>query len=220
MRAPTWDGRCPAAHVADPRSCDGQHDAVRVIDQTGVSTAACLLHGAVLLASLHRGRVYPLNGPKGSAIAVFALAQTLPAFGFLTGPAVARVSTANWSDAGQRGGRTAAELAMEYPTAPGVTSAKADRHSPPAAHAPVTLDRHPGSRPPLSGRGGTPDDQLGADRWVPREGAGWGLGSAHRGQRGGYRRDLVDCEPADAPGRRAGRQPAAGPVAPRSRTPP
>ena len=132
MSAPTWAQRCPAAHVADPRPCEGQRDAVRIVDQVGASTEACVLHGAVLLASLDRGRVYPLNGPEGSAIAVFTRAQTLPAFDFLTGPDVARVSTADRSDAGHHVGRTAAGLTVESPTAPGVTSAKADRHSPPA----------------------------------------------------------------------------------------
>jgi hypothetical protein len=46
--------------------------------------AACPLHGAALLASLDGGRVYPLNGPNGSAIAVYAFARTLPPFDFLT----------------------------------------------------------------------------------------------------------------------------------------
>jgi hypothetical protein len=48
--------------MADPQPCDGHHDAVRIVDQTGASADACLLHGAVLLASLDDGRVYPLNG--------------------------------------------------------------------------------------------------------------------------------------------------------------
>jgi hypothetical protein len=69
-------------------------DAVRIVDQTNASTPACLLHGSVLLASLERGRVYPLNGPDGSAITVFTRAQTLPPFDSLTSPGVARVTTA------------------------------------------------------------------------------------------------------------------------------
>ncbi len=93
MSAATWGRRCAAAHLADPRPCEGQWDAVRVVDQTGAGTEACLLHGAVLLASLDRGRVYPLNGPDGSAIVVFTRAQGLPPFDFLTGPGVARVPT-------------------------------------------------------------------------------------------------------------------------------
>ncbi|BCB85847.1 hypothetical protein [Phytohabitans suffuscus] len=58
---------------------------MRVIDRTGASATGCVLHGAVLLASLDGGRVYPLNGPAGSAIAVHRLAQSLPAFDFLSG---------------------------------------------------------------------------------------------------------------------------------------
>jgi hypothetical protein len=93
VSAATRDGRCPAAHVADPRPCDGPTDSVQIIDQTGDATSACLLHGAVMLASLERGRAYPLNGPDGSAITVFTRAQRLPAFDFLTGPGAARVTT-------------------------------------------------------------------------------------------------------------------------------
>jgi hypothetical protein len=75
-------GRCAAAHEEDARPCEGAIDAVQIVDQTGVAVAACLLHGAVLLASLDRARVYPLNGPEGSAITVFARARTLPPFDF------------------------------------------------------------------------------------------------------------------------------------------
>ena len=67
----TWDGRCAAAHVADPRPYEGLKDGVQIVDQTDAAVSACVLHGAVLLASLEGGRVYPLNGPDGSAIAVF-----------------------------------------------------------------------------------------------------------------------------------------------------
>jgi hypothetical protein len=75
--------RCPAAHDADPRPCDGPADVVRIVDRTGRTVAACPLHGAALLASLDRGRVHPLNGPAGSAIAVYVRARTLPPFDFL-----------------------------------------------------------------------------------------------------------------------------------------
>jgi hypothetical protein len=75
--------RCPAAHAEDPRPCDGPTDTVRIVDRPGAEVAACPLHGAVLLASLDRGRVYPLAGPSGSAIGVYALARTLPPFDFL-----------------------------------------------------------------------------------------------------------------------------------------
>ena len=75
--------RCAAAHVSDPRPCQGRPDTVRIVDQTGADTEACLLHGAVLLASLHLGRVYPLHGPQGSAITVYQRARDLPPFDFL-----------------------------------------------------------------------------------------------------------------------------------------
>jgi hypothetical protein len=86
-------GRCKAAHVADPRGCEGRPDAVRIVDQTGASTEACLRHGAVLLASLHHGRVYPLHGPHWSAILAYTRAQELPPFDFLTGPGIDYVTT-------------------------------------------------------------------------------------------------------------------------------
>lgn len=86
--------RCGAAHVEDVRQCEGQRDAVRIIDRTGAGVAGCLLHAAVLLASLVDGRVIPLNGPDGSAIEVFRRAQTMPAFGFLDGQGIARADAA------------------------------------------------------------------------------------------------------------------------------
>jgi hypothetical protein len=87
-------GRCPGAHVLDPRPCEGAADAVQIVDQTGAGIAACVLHGSVLLASLDRARVYPLGGPEGCAIIMYVRAWTLPPFDFLTGPGVARVTTA------------------------------------------------------------------------------------------------------------------------------
>ena len=89
MTTPRQPPRCAAAHVADPRPCEGHHDAVRIVDQTGAGAGACVLHGAVLLASLDRGRVHPLNGPAGAAITVFTPARTMPAFDFLACAAVA-----------------------------------------------------------------------------------------------------------------------------------
>jgi hypothetical protein len=86
---------CPAAHPLDPRPCQGRADAVRIVDRAGAGVEACLLHGAVLLASLDGGRVYPANGPGGSAIAVYTRARELPPFDFLRGPGVDRVATAS-----------------------------------------------------------------------------------------------------------------------------
>jgi len=79
-------------HKEDPRPCEGAIDAVRIVNQAGGAVAACLLHGAVLLASLDRARVYPLNGPEGSAITVFTRARTLPPFDFLSGSVLSRAA--------------------------------------------------------------------------------------------------------------------------------
>ena len=81
---------CGAAHSEDPRPCEGPVDAVRVVDRVGSAVSGCLLHGAVLLASLDDGRVYPLNGPAGSAIAVYLRARSLRPFDFLDSPWSAR----------------------------------------------------------------------------------------------------------------------------------
>jgi hypothetical protein len=86
--------RCPAALVADSRPCEGEPDEVRVIDRTGHGTSACLLHGAVLLASLEGGRVFPGYGGHASAIDVRCRAREMRPFdGVWTGPGVQRVST-------------------------------------------------------------------------------------------------------------------------------
>ena len=73
------DTNCTARHPDDQRPCDGP-PIVRIVDQTGEEAVGCQQHGPVLLASLHRGRVYPLPGADGAAIAVFKEAQTLPPF--------------------------------------------------------------------------------------------------------------------------------------------
>jgi hypothetical protein len=67
--------RCPAAHAEDAQPCEGQPDAVSIVDQYGVRTAGCIRHGAALLASLESGKVYVLNGPDGSAIEVYYRAK-------------------------------------------------------------------------------------------------------------------------------------------------
>ena len=85
--------RCAAAHARDPRPCEGATDAVQIVDQTAAATAACLLHGAVLLASLDRARVYPLGGLAGCAITVYVRARSLPPFDFLTDPGTSRMTT-------------------------------------------------------------------------------------------------------------------------------
>ncbi len=90
--------RCAAAHEEDPRPCEGAGDAVQIVDQTGAGVAACLLHGAVLLASLDRGRVYPLNGEDGVAITVFTRAQALRPFDFLVELGSSTDATPNETD--------------------------------------------------------------------------------------------------------------------------
>jgi hypothetical protein len=74
--------RCAAAHADDTRPCDGPGDTVRIVDRTGEEMAACPLHGAALFASLDGSRVYPLNGPDGSAIAAYSRARTMRPFDF------------------------------------------------------------------------------------------------------------------------------------------
>jgi hypothetical protein len=54
--------RSPQGSSRSTAVCEGQPDVVRVIDQTGHDTTACLLPGAVLLASLNGGRVRPAQG--------------------------------------------------------------------------------------------------------------------------------------------------------------
>lgn len=70
--------RCAAAHAQDPSDCDGLLDAVRVVDQENADVLGCVQHGAVLLATLVGGRVYPGPGDTGgSAIDTSKWAQTL-----------------------------------------------------------------------------------------------------------------------------------------------
>jgi hypothetical protein len=74
--------RCAAAHVEDPRGCDGPADAVRIVDRTGEQTTGCVRHGAGLLASLAGGRVYP-GSVEGAAIEAYRVARTVRPFEFL-----------------------------------------------------------------------------------------------------------------------------------------
>jgi hypothetical protein len=74
--------RCPAAHADDESPCDGDANAVRVVDRTGHAVTGCIWHAAVLLASLVGGRVYP-QSHDGAAIAAYKVASTLPPFVFV-----------------------------------------------------------------------------------------------------------------------------------------
>ncbi|KUN70329.1 hypothetical protein AQJ46_17650 [Streptomyces canus] len=78
--------RCPAAHPQDPTACVGPV-AVTVLDATGAGADGCEHHGARLLASLDRGRVYPLPDARpGAAVRVFTAADTLRPFCWIDGP--------------------------------------------------------------------------------------------------------------------------------------
>jgi hypothetical protein len=91
--AGTTADRCAAAHVADPRACEGRPDAVRIADVGGASVDACVLHGAVLLASVEGSRVALLHGEPGAATQAHRRARSLPPFDFLRGPGVKRVAS-------------------------------------------------------------------------------------------------------------------------------
>ncbi|MDX2946923.1 hypothetical protein [Streptomyces caniscabiei] len=80
------DGRCPAAHPEDPTPCVGPV-AVTVLDAVGGGADGCEHHGARLLASLDRGRVYALpTAPAGAAIRVFRAAAGIRPFCWVDGP--------------------------------------------------------------------------------------------------------------------------------------
>lgn len=68
--------QCPAAHEEDRRACVGNLDALRVVDAGGETTYACVLHGAVALASVTDARAIQGNR-SGAAIAAYELAKTL-----------------------------------------------------------------------------------------------------------------------------------------------
>ncbi|MFJ3822906.1 hypothetical protein [Streptomyces nodosus] len=76
--------RCPAAHPDDPTPCAGP-TAVTVLDAFNAGADGCEHHAARLLASLHRGRVYPLPDADGAAIRVFKAAAGIRPFCWLDG---------------------------------------------------------------------------------------------------------------------------------------
>ena len=81
-------GRCPAAHPDDPTPCTGPV-VVSVLDAVNAGADGCEHHGARLLASLDRGRVFPLpDAPPGAAIRTFKAAADLRPFCWLDGPRV------------------------------------------------------------------------------------------------------------------------------------
>lgn len=83
------DGRCPAAHPEDPTPCGGPV-VVSVLDAFNAGAEGCEHHGARLLASLDRGRVYPLpDAPPGAAIRTFTAAAGIRPFCWVDGPRTA-----------------------------------------------------------------------------------------------------------------------------------
>lgn len=79
-------GHCPAAHPDDPTPCGGLV-AVTVLDAANAGADGCEHHGARLLASLDRGRVYALpDAPDGAAIRVFKAAAGIRPFPWVDGP--------------------------------------------------------------------------------------------------------------------------------------
>ncbi|KUL80496.1 MULTISPECIES: hypothetical protein [unclassified Streptomyces] len=78
--------RCPSAHPEDPTPCDGPA-VVTVLDDHNAGADGCEHHAARLLASLERGRVYPLlDAPAGAAIRVFTAADSIRPFPWVDGP--------------------------------------------------------------------------------------------------------------------------------------
>lgn len=73
--------RCEAAHPEDRSACEGELDAVRVVDQVGDEVRGCVHHAAVVLASVEGSRVYP-GSVDGAAVEAFRRAQLLEPFGF------------------------------------------------------------------------------------------------------------------------------------------
>lgn len=78
MNAPA---RCEAAHREDSRPCQGPTDAVRLVDPSGAEETGCVLHAAVVLASVKGVRVYP-GSVEGAAIEAFKRAQGMRPFDF------------------------------------------------------------------------------------------------------------------------------------------
>lgn len=80
---PGGEQRCPAAHSEDPDPCTGPV-VVTVLDAHNAGLDGCEHHGARLLASLDRGRVYALpDAPEGAAIRVFKAADGIRPFPWL-----------------------------------------------------------------------------------------------------------------------------------------
>ncbi len=70
--------RCQAANAEDPTPCEGDREAVRVVDKLGGEALGCVHHAARLYATLEDPRVYP-NGDanNGKALEVYHRAADL-----------------------------------------------------------------------------------------------------------------------------------------------
>ncbi|WP_329051705.1 hypothetical protein OG873_19865 [Streptomyces violaceus] len=96
--------RCPAAHFEDPTPCDGPA-VVTVLDAQLAGADGCEHHGARLLASLERGRVYALpNAPKGAAIRVHKAADGIPPFAWVEDAPRTEPSQRSHADNRRKGG--------------------------------------------------------------------------------------------------------------------
>jgi hypothetical protein len=65
---------CAAAHIDDPRPCDGPADAVVVRDKFGGEASGCVRHAAAMLAAVDGSTVHAGSVP-GAAIEAFKRAQ-------------------------------------------------------------------------------------------------------------------------------------------------
>lgn len=73
--------RCPAAHLNDARPCEGPLDAVVITDGGRGSAIGCVLHGAIMYASLTTVRVTPGPGHRdGDCVDVYNRSRTLRPF--------------------------------------------------------------------------------------------------------------------------------------------
>jgi len=92
MSTPTR--HCPATHAEDIRPCIGPANAALIVDQAGSQTEGCVLHGAVLLASLDHGQVVITKEHPASQL-VFELATGVRPFA-IDGDELPAAARAGW----------------------------------------------------------------------------------------------------------------------------
>ncbi|UNO39840.1 hypothetical protein [Streptomyces sp. MST-110588] len=76
--------RCGAAAAKDPTPCEGDGNAVTLIDRHGTEVVGCVHHCARLLAGLEGARVHPFV-LAGRALEVYSRARELPPFAWEIG---------------------------------------------------------------------------------------------------------------------------------------